>query len=152
LLEKELAFFTGTPKLFPKMNLQWDAPFQITNAIIDIDNTSTYEIQSTLDQLEDINCQNIQFRFFKHIIVNDVENIISYLDNQESIITSVDFVFPFNESFTKANIDKLRYENARLSSMMVYNHKESKFIEPIDGKRGYVIFSKMKISSKLHCG
>ncbi len=152
LLEKELAFFTDTPEWFPKMNEQWHAPFAITNAIIDVDKASNFETQKVLEQLGSLNCRNLQIRFFKQVKVKDIEDIIFHLDKLGSIITSVDFVFPFNEYFTKEAIDKLRYKNARLSSMTIYAHKKNEFIEPIDAKRGFVILSKKNINSKIHCG
>lgn len=152
LLEEELAFFTETPEWFPKMNLQWDAPFRVTNAIIDINKTSAFEIQNALYQLDELNCKHLQIRFFKEVVVKDIEEIIFYLNELESIITSVNFVFPFNTSFKKEAINKLRFENTRLSSMIIYGHKKDEFLAPIDAKRGYVILSKKNINSKIHCG
>lgn len=36
LEREEYIFFTDTPQYFPKMDLRWEEPFKITNAIIDI--------------------------------------------------------------------------------------------------------------------
>ena len=44
LLEKEYIFFTTTPDWFPKMELQFHYPFEISNAIIDRNKNSTYDL------------------------------------------------------------------------------------------------------------
>lgn len=152
LLDNELAFFTDTPDWFPKINLQWDAPFEISNAIIDIDSTSTFDVFEILAQLERLYCKHLQIRFFKEIKTSEIENIVQYLNDLESILTSVEFVFPISENFSVEKIDDLRYRNPRISALSLYNCIEDKFLAPIDGKRGYVIFSEINITSEKHCG
>ena len=44
LVENEFIFFTDNPKLFPKLSDEWDHPSKITNAIIDRNLDSNYNI------------------------------------------------------------------------------------------------------------
>src|SRR5215203_7566397 len=63
MLENEAyGFWCDEPERFPKLDLTWERPEKITNAIIDIDRTSKHDYASLLSQLDELGCQAIQVR------------------------------------------------------------------------------------------
>jgi SPASM domain peptide maturase of grasp-with-spasm system len=150
LLENEFIFFTDDPGSFPKLDLKWDNPSIITNAIIDRNSQSDYNIISILNQLEDLNCKYIEIRFYDSVELNEITEILKYLDKIDSTITSVDVTLPFSSSFTK--LEEVIGENKRLSSLKIFSSLEEKFIPPIKGNMGYIIYTKKEIKDNSCCG
>ena len=44
LEEKECIFYTDFPEMFPPLNLEWDFPHKVSNAIIDYNSESEFNI------------------------------------------------------------------------------------------------------------
>ena len=66
LEKEEYIFFTDTPQYFPKMDLRWEEPFTITNAIIDIGSVSTALNWSfIIQEFEKLGCKHIRFGVFQ---------------------------------------------------------------------------------------
>ena len=101
LLKKEYVFFTNTPNWFPKINRQWNYPFKISNAIIDISKASQFDIYKALEQLEKICCKHLEFRFYDIVSLKKVEEIILFLDKNKSMISSVGIAIPNCSNTTK---------------------------------------------------
>lgn len=66
LLTNNLIFFTNFPEYYTSLNLLWDFPGVISNAIIDITNTSIYidYPEIIVNQLDKLGCSFVQLRFF----------------------------------------------------------------------------------------
>ncbi len=52
------------PALFPEVDLRWENPSLIANAIIDADAESDHPYESIFAQLDDLGCHAVQLRFF----------------------------------------------------------------------------------------
>jgi SPASM domain peptide maturase of grasp-with-spasm system len=153
LFEHEYAFLTDMFELYPKLNTQWFESSEITNAIIDINNESTCDITSVLSQLDDLNCKNVQVRFFSITNLNRIVEILGFLNTSESIVSSVNFVVSFTEEFSIEKLTQLLKSQPRISSFMLYNHKKDIFINPLQGDTTtYVQYTTKNISSSVHCG
>ena len=151
LQEKELIFFTDTPELFPEMSTEWYYPFTISNAILDIDENSTYNMYEAIEQLEEVFCENLQIRLFKEVTYSEIEDILLFLKEKESIITSVEFIFSIKKNDLK-NVLNLVDTYPRISSFSIFNWEEDKVLLPKVGKRGFILFTKQNITSEKHCG
>jgi SPASM domain peptide maturase of grasp-with-spasm system len=152
LLKKEYVFFTDTPDWFPKLKKEWNYPFGISNAILDIDKNSKYNIFESLKNLEEINCKHIEFRFYNLTSLKTIEKIILFLDEIESIITSVGVAIPDISGTTKNDYQILIKTLPRISYIIVHSSESNEFIKPIRGKTGYIIFSKDKLVNEKCCG
>ncbi|TXD49765.1 grasp-with-spasm system SPASM domain peptide maturase [Polaribacter sp. IC073] len=150
LLENEFIFFTDNPESFPKLDLKWDNSSAITNAIIDRDSKSDYDIINVINQLEELNCKHIEIRLYDSVELNEITDILKYLDETESTIISVDFTLPFSNSFT--NLEQIISKYKRLTSLKIFSSLEEKFIPPINGNMGYIIYTKKEIKDNSCCG
>src|SRR5690242_362213 len=50
-VESELGFFTATPERFPVPAFEYETPFEITNAILEVDTGYSYNLAEVLLQL-----------------------------------------------------------------------------------------------------
>ncbi|MBK6612527.1 MAG: hypothetical protein IPG29_17320 [Sphingobacteriales bacterium] len=68
LLEKELVFeLSNISDLdnFPPLNLDWNYPSSISNAIIDVSKDYNHDYSLEFAQLEDLGCRHLQIRFIE---------------------------------------------------------------------------------------
>ena len=151
LLKKEYIFFTNTPNWFPKMNMQFYEPFEISNAIIDRGEHSKYDIYDVLDQLESLKCKYIEIRFFNAVVFREIEKILVYLSTKEHIVNSVGFLLPFSEAFRQKQ-HELPARFPRLSYMIFHDAKQNKFMSPVNNDSGYIIYTKHKMTDEKCCG
>ncbi len=151
LIKNNLGFYTDTPELFPDLNLEWNYPFEISNAIIDFDKESQYNIFSVLSQLNEINCKHLQIRFYNTVSKELIEDILLFLNNLKSIIISIDFILPFHSELNEKELKKLLSDFPRINSLSVFGSVNNQITKPIRDKSGYIIYSKDKIN-KLSCG
>ena len=153
LIKNEFAFLTETPELFPKLNPEWHYPFPFTNAVIDYDATSKYSIDAVINQLDNLNCKNLQFRFFHDVDIATIIHINEWLQNKESFLSSISFVI---KNSAEINIDKLTnclQSYPRISSFILYNALEELFLMPFDeDNTRYIISIKNNIPNSSFCG
>jgi len=152
LYNEDFIFFTDTPWLFQKMSLNWFSPNKITNAIIDIGTNSNFEINKILNDLNKLYCKHLEIRFYRNVNFSELKDIPAILNNQKSSIMSVDYLLPYNSIFKEDKIYDFFKDNGRIFSMRFYNAKYNKFIPPIEDRRGYIVYTKNKIKSKICCG
>jgi SPASM domain peptide maturase of grasp-with-spasm system len=151
LIEKEFIFFTAHPALFPKMNMQWDFPFEISNAIIDIDEKSP-NILATIDSLETINCKNIQLRFFREVALQEIIKINQHLENIDSIVQHIEVIIPFNENNTLEKIKEILSKFPRLKAFHIYNSPNNNFISLGNENIFFIFYSDKTITDCSSCG
>lgn len=153
LLEHEYAFFTDTPEFYPKLNTAWFEPSIITNAIIDVNSDSEYDITKVLSQLDDFNCKHVQIRFFNTIQLNKITELLDFLNETVSIVSSINFVVSFTEEFSVEKLIELFQKQPRICSFLIYNHRKEDFIKPLQGNHiKYIKYISKNSMSASHCG
>ena len=126
----EVIFYTSSieeSKLFPKLNLQWDFPAKITNAILEIDKSSKYNLIEIVNQLIELNCYRIQIisfdsksiefwdNFFLKIIYSPIISVEIF--TKYSYSTDIDFYINLVEKHKRIKLlflhsaDKNEYLN-----------------------------------------
>ncbi len=149
LIENEFVFLTENPSLFPKMSLEWYEPFDVNNAILDIENQFYHK--KVLHQLAKLNCKNVEIRFFNKKFETSLNEILNYLNIEKSITNSVGLILPYLKN-SETLFEKLIRENSRIRYIIIYNSKENIVIDSIRKGSGHLIYSKENISSSKSCG
>ncbi|WP_046757976.1 grasp-with-spasm system SPASM domain peptide maturase [Kordia jejudonensis] len=153
LVEHEYAFFTNTPEFYPKLNIEWFEASKITNAIIDINSDLEYDVIKVLSQLDDLNCKHVQIRFFNVIKFSIIIKLLDYLNETESIVSSINFVVSFTKEFSVIKLVELFREQPRISSFLIYNHTKEDVIIPLkENHTKYIKCVTKNIKSASHCG
>jgi SPASM domain peptide maturase of grasp-with-spasm system len=149
LANNELGFWTTEEdvKNFPELNLDWDEPSLITNAIIDSDTGSLHNYTKIFDELEELGCKHIQLRFFDEIIFEQLTSILENLHSRR--IISVEIILPFKNKETEILIADLPAKYQRITQIAFYNsHTNNNYIK----YHSQIINITSNINSEQHCG
>ncbi|MFD0999859.1 grasp-with-spasm system SPASM domain peptide maturase [Ohtaekwangia kribbensis] len=143
LIDNELGFFCNNPENFPDIELAWESPEVITNAIVDIDSTSTYTIDKVLQELQDLGCKNIEFRIYNGY---DLERLTGLLNKlEDSIFRYVSLLVRSHYSFSVENIKNLCTQFRRLQSVVVFGAEK-------DQTEDDIFYTTQNIESSNCCG
>ena len=118
LEKEEYIFFTDTPQYFPKMDLRWEEPFKITNAIIDI-NSIELNWENIIQEFEQLVCKHIQIRSFQDKPLSFFENILQKCENKR--IVSVELIIKWQAGFTKELLFDLCNKYPRIFTITVHS-------------------------------
>jgi SPASM domain peptide maturase of grasp-with-spasm system len=152
VLQKEYIFLTNTPEWFPKLSQEWHYPFKISNALLDLNKNSDYNIFFALGQLEKLHCKHLEIRFYDNISFFEIEKIMLFIDDSEYIISSIGIALPYTKNIIKSDYQILLKTYPRLSYLIIHNSLKEEFIKPIRDKVGYLIYSKKNLISQNGCG
>ena len=152
MLEKEeYIFFTETPQYFPQLNLNWEEPFEITNAIIDIDAYSiTLSWDSIINDFEQLGCKHIQIRSFSDQSLAFFNEILGKFERKRAI--SIDLIIKYQHGFDKALLLDFCKRYPRIYSIYAHSAPENKTLHISDRVTGNIFFVMDKITSSNHCG
>jgi len=151
LQKKELGFYTDEIVNYEATNFDYFDPFIITNSIIDRDENSDYDIMNVLRQLDALNCQNIEIRFFCEIKIDDLsEYLVSILDSR---IRSITINLKYNTDLI--DIEKVKLfidKNKRIKKIIIHSclfeEKAYKYLK----NNTIILYSNQEIYSEKCCG
>lgn len=150
LEENELGFWTNYPEFFPKMDMSWDAPTLITNAILDIDTVSTYSFENAITQLDQLGCQNILIRYYSIISLPTLQKHFLYFKNLR--ITSVEVLLPFSDALKMDDLVNFVNQNIRIKSLIITSSPKEMVIQSADDSMGGVFSTKEIVNNCNYCG
>lgn len=147
-IDKEVGFFTSDVESFPEIELLWKSPYQITNAIIQVENENNYNVKDCISQLEDVGCQAIQIRVESNLKIELLQNFIDSFKGTK--IKYIELLIPFaNNNFSE--LEKLLKIESRLRFIKIYGCNKDRIIEnqSIYLNRKILLFRKdIRIDSK----
>jgi SPASM domain peptide maturase of grasp-with-spasm system len=135
--------------LFPKLDLEWNYPSTISNAIIDIKN-NWLDWQKIINELIELQCYHIQIRYFGPVNIEQIKNINSYL--YKSLIFSVDFILPYDEKTGNAEWIELISQFPKISKIIFYNSPKDEVIHIANKGFAGIYSVHVNCNSAMHCG
>ena len=121
LLDNELARIVDDINLFPEIKTEWDFPYNVKRALIDIQNTF-HDMKDIFAQLTALSCHTVEIRFFRAISASDLLRVTNGLTHE--IIQSIIFILPYQEDYLNGNfysvMNKMVEEDHRFS-FFLYN-------------------------------
>ena len=149
LKEKDFGFFTSEPENFPKIDFSLDDfPEIVKNAIIDFDDNTNHDLQSIVSQLSALGCSAVELRFFDCISQDVFLKYLSYF--KKSPVRTLNIVIKYSSWCTAKNIDKIFFNNKRLTTIIIYNSPKKMLQKP--NLKSLIYFTKENIQSSLCCG
>lgn len=142
LLSNEYLYFINNKFLnnFPKIELLWDYPSKITNSIISFNKYSWKKnIEKIISLLDGVNCQYIEIRFIDVISEDDIESLMTYLENTR--ISTINLYIPYIE-ITSKTYDVL-INNLRLGELILYNSPKEQL-----NKQSFFLTKQIRSTSK----
>ncbi len=152
LVEKEYAFWCEKEELelFPDIDLAWDNPAIISNAIIDVNQNSNHDFKNILDQFEQLGCKHFQLRAYDEKPLNYFEAIFQELE--ERAILSVEFIIKASKESNLNNLEVLTDKFPRIHNLIVHSASENTIAKVDSTKIGNIIFVSQSIDNEAHCG
>jgi hypothetical protein len=151
LIENELIFFTDLPKYYKAIDLSWDIPSFISNAIIDIDHNSRVNFKTLFAELLSLGCKDIQIRCCKPINISEIREIMALLDH--TIAKSVEIIAPIEKKFVLEDWECVIEEFPRIKFLQFYNGSEYEVLRECNKEgMGFIVQVVDDISSKMCCG
>ena len=151
IVQKEYGFWCSFDELssFPDLQLTWESPSIITNAIFDIGDYE-YDLKKALAELEDLGCKDIEVRVFSTKPLSFIEWILKLINNTR--FKSIRLIIKYDNSITEFDFERLLLSNLRISQMVVHSSPFDKVLPTKVKIRSEVLFTREKIESSTHCG
>ncbi|MBK8825984.1 MAG: hypothetical protein IPO26_04560 [Saprospiraceae bacterium] len=78
-IENDFGVLVSDPKLFPRINFEYERPYEIMNAVVEITNQSNYNIKNVLQKLSTFHCRDLQLRLYSPESLMMLTKIVDYL-------------------------------------------------------------------------
>lgn len=152
LVKNEFGFYCEEVELvlFPDIDLHWDVPFYITNAIIDVDENSKHDFVSIFDQFEQLGCKHFQIRCYVEKPLLYFEEILEKLENRR--IISVELIIKNDTEITLERLNVLTDKYTRIHNLVVHSAPESEIRHRDSSGMGNIVFVQQAIDNESHCG
>lgn len=151
LLTNELIFGIDKEEsdCFPDLPLQWDFPSLCSNAILDIDSESRYDIRDALYTISSIPCFHLQLRLFGNF---SFYRIREWLRSVHSCsFRSVQLLFASNEILSEEHYRQWMEEYPKIAKIEAFGSSEDRLL-PVCGMERIIIFRQKCITSPRDCG
>jgi SPASM domain peptide maturase of grasp-with-spasm system len=132
---------------FPKLNLDWEYPSSVTNAIVDVNEVQLAKFYEIIKQLDIVQCKNIQIRNFKAL---NLELILSTIIESVNVsnFRAIDLITPYTVNATDV-INKINIQ--RLSSIIFYSAPYDSIPDKEENK-AQLAFIKQNVINEISCG
>jgi SPASM domain peptide maturase of grasp-with-spasm system len=150
LNKEEYIFYCGAGdlRLFPDLDLSWDHPSVITNAIVDVGTESSHDFAGIISQLEGLGCKDIQFRFFRETSIGELSGLATLF--RASSIKSIELFVPYSDHFAEDMIVQLVESEMRIHSLVFHSTPFAKQI--LTKNKTSIRFVGQMITDETHCG
>jgi SPASM domain peptide maturase of grasp-with-spasm system len=146
---REYGFWCDDPDAFPPLDLAWERPERVTNALIDVDGRSRHDWPSLLAQLDALGCQALQVRWFRHAPLEELESVLGAMARGR--LRSVELLLPHDPAWGERTLHELVLRHQRVVGIVVHSAPE----ERVDrgSELGTIIFHRAEaVTSHHHCG
>lgn len=148
LVDNQLGFWVdGDAARFPPLDLSYERPETISNAIVDVNNASQHDYESIFGQLDELGCKHVELRFYDAVTVDELDRILSFTLRGQ--LRSVQLLLRYTGQ-TSTHFADLCERHARVGTIFVYGAPESRR-ELIETK-WYLTFIRETIESADDCG
>jgi SPASM domain peptide maturase of grasp-with-spasm system len=123
-VSEEIGFYTDDPKLFPELSCDWESPFTITNCIIEVEKSSTFNFESVINQLNELSCRAVQLRLLSVFSITDLKSFLNTFNNSK--INHLEILMPYTNEVKNSDFFGLYNIQPRLNRIMLYSSEEDK--------------------------
>ena len=149
LEERELGWWCDEPDRFPPLDLSWDAPARITNALIDVGPGSRHDYASLFAQLEELGCRAVQLRFFVPVALAELDRVLALTDGGR--LHSVELLLPYTHETSVPGLSRLYVRHPRFTGAFVHSAPRRVAVQrPLSPFT--IVFRPEEVTSEDHCG
>jgi len=149
LVEREYGFWCDDPGAFPPLELSWERPELVTNALIDVDAGSRHDFPSLLRQLDELGCTALQVRYFRPTTLDEIEGLLKMTHGGR--LRSLELLVPWDAAWPEGALLRLCGLYQRVSGMMVHSAPDER-VEKVEHLQTPVFYRREVVTSHHHCG
>ncbi len=152
LEEHEFGTWLNDHSAFQPLDLTWFHPSQIISSIVDWNKESDFDFQPIFNELNALNCQYLQLRFFDQYTKEKLTKLLSLLDR--SSIVSIEIFLPYNHEDTTEDYRILLRRFPRITRLVIHSASENRYFnDPQDFLDLIALnYTTQKITDESHCG
>ncbi|MDV3950357.1 hypothetical protein CMT75_17725 [Elizabethkingia anophelis] len=137
-LEKnDLGFYTEEIEEYPDLDLIWDSPNTIINAIVEYNfNQKAYDLLSLVNGLDNLMCFHIEFRL-KNVSLEDL--IALRICLHDKVFRSVNLFIEYNSKLKNKDLSEFYSMSQKIDNIIVYNVLSETTIQNENPKIQYVV-------------
>ncbi|MDJ0836620.1 MAG: grasp-with-spasm system SPASM domain peptide maturase [Acidobacteriota bacterium] len=102
LVEHGWGFMCDDPDAFPEISLEYRIPELITNAVIDTDAGSQHDYAALMDQLEELGCKHIQYRFYNPRPLTEIEHLCALTEGRR--LQGIEIYVPYGPDYADEGV------------------------------------------------
>lgn len=148
LISQEFGFWCDDLDAFPDLDLTWEMPSTITNAIVDIGPMSRHNFESIFRQLDDLGCKALQLRFFRPVEFDELQQILDLTELGR--LRSIDLLMPYIEGWETKPLEEFCLKNSRISNLLVHSSPEERTVRLRETVQ--LSWHCQVVNSASHCG
>ena len=148
LEEEEWGFWCDDPSHFPDLDLAWDHPSVITNAIIDINASSDHPFEKIFSALNQLACEALQLRSYDDLSLRRLKEILGLIGDHR--LKSIELILKHREDYLDTEVKTLCRRYPRISSITFHTAPQND--QKIDDHEVQVNYTIQPIDSSAHCG
>ena len=137
-------------KHFPKIDMEFESPGYITNAVWEIKKMNRERATSIFTQLNQLKCETIHLLFYDTLTIEDIKFIIDLSRN--NTLTSIEITAKFNPSFNEEQLTKIDKLPNKIVQFIFYASDRDFTLEYGDKYLFKVIYVKLPMISNKSCG
>lgn len=141
-VSKELGFYTDEPNLFKPIDLKWESPYVLNNAVLEVSKFNFLKIISAIKELDKLGCIGFQIRFIEKLSVSKIEKILKSLNC--SRIKYVEILYPFSNLINYESFRKLINNYPRIIAIKIFGAPKFK----VTSEPKLILFSKDILSNE----
>ncbi|MDB4952276.1 MAG: hypothetical protein JWM27_4925 [Gemmatimonadetes bacterium] len=149
LLANDLGFWCADPSAYPDLDLSWDHPGRVSNAIVDVGTESDHDFGSLVRQLDALGCRALQLRVFAPWPLGRLDAALGH--TLGSRLRTIEVIFPWSAEWTAQEMSDLVFKHQRVSSMLVHSAPEGRTQEFRPGDTP-VHYTPQVVDHHSHCG
>ena len=153
LVNENWGFYTSEPLSFPAVDLSFHTAHAVSNAIIDIDDASNFDIQKVAFQLNELGCKQVQIRFFKPAIGSELEHVLASF--AESGVDYIEMLVQNLYDPSPKEVVKIFENHLRLRRLIVFNQATDDLIN-FDSlsttNLGELMITSQELKNVFQCG
>jgi SPASM domain peptide maturase of grasp-with-spasm system len=139
-ITNHLGFYTTAPQSFPDLELEWKSPVVISNAIIQVNAKSTFDLKELIHQLHDLGCDAIQLRLEDDFKVEALTEMMAAFEGTR--IRFIDLMLPYHLMLTKQVLVDLMLAYKRIGILRLYNALEDGVWQTEENQGAILLYTK----------
>jgi len=143
-IEEGIGFYCSDPKAFPPINLKYDSPEIINNAIIDIDDNSSHNLKKVIEELIALRCKFVEVRAYTKVSISTIQMLVEKIS--KGFFRNVDFIIQYPK-----NVDDLDVIKKLMLDFPVMG-KVTFHSSPKNSINNFFEFTEKEITSEKCCG